>query len=158
MLPKTEAPRQRGADTSAARKLNAACAWQTHQAALTWALPQQQPFRARRGQKEVPLVLLPADEDGGEMLLYRIYPDRRGSDVYSLCEEGYRHNVSFHPGQGMSTWGEDDLLSLLREQAEARDWSLCDCAKRFATVKVLSSERGWRYHPALGFAKERSLK
>jgi CRISPR-associated endonuclease/helicase Cas3 len=154
MLPKTEAPRQRNVKADTGLNVNAACTWQIPQVALTWALPQCQPFRDSRILEEVALVLLP-DDDEEKMLLHRVYSDRHGeSDVYTLCNEGYRHDVELHAEQGISTWGKDDLLNLLREQAEARGWSLRDCAKRFATVKVMDSEQGWRYHPVLGFAKK----
>ena len=33
--------------------------------------------------------------------------------------------------------------------------SLEGCAKRFGTVSLPESDRGWRFHPALGFAKRR---
>ena len=44
---------------------------------------------------------------------------------------------------------------LSSELAQELDMSLEDCAQRFGTVSLPESERGWRFHPVLGFAKRR---
>ena len=56
-------------------------------------------------------------------------------------------------GEHTDAWGDIDLMALLCEQAEYLDLSLWNCAERFATVEVPASERGWRWHPLLGFTK-----
>jgi CRISPR-associated endonuclease/helicase Cas3 len=137
-------------------KLNAACAWQTPQAALTWILPQQQPFRDDGGLEETELVFLP-DEGGEKLILHRVAAQKRGQPDLYVPEEQRLESIDLDALRGprIAPWGKNDLLALLREQAEARDWSLHDCAKRFAVVSVLESTNGWRWHSALGFGRRK---
>ena len=58
-------------------------------------------------------------------------------------------------GTGIQAWGETDYMDALRELAAARDMGLPECARRFGTVTLPDHEAGWRFHPALGFAKRR---
>ena len=138
--------------------LNAASVWQTPQAMLTWALPQQQPFRANSGPREVDLVFLP-DEDETRLLPYRIVQPERGKkeDIYVLNEVSVKKiDLPNESDACIVPWGQYDLLTLLREFAQAQEskLSLCDHAKRLTVVSVLDNTFGWRYHPALGFAKQ----
>ncbi|MDR2688821.1 MAG: type I-F CRISPR-associated helicase Cas3f, partial [Azoarcus sp.] len=48
--------------------LNAASAWIAPQAALTWALPQHQPFRADGAAREITLVFLPDEHDATRLI------------------------------------------------------------------------------------------
>jgi CRISPR-associated endonuclease/helicase Cas3 len=144
MLPRVEA------------ELNAASAWQHPQAALTWALPQHQPFRNDSGASETAVAFLP-DDDEERLVLHWIHAQRHGqSDIYvpneNLLE---RINLERQLGPRISRWGRDELLPLLIEQTQAQNLSLRRCAERFAVVSVPASDQGWRYHPALGFAKKR---
>jgi CRISPR-associated endonuclease/helicase Cas3 len=136
--------------------LNAASAWLYPQAALTWALPQQQAFRDDSHAKEVALALLPDEDDEETLILHCVYSRRHGEKTY-VPFEGYRHSVSFDASekQRITPWGRNDLCALLRELAEARGESLRDCAKRFATLSVPGNTNGWFYHPALGFARRK---
>jgi CRISPR-associated endonuclease/helicase Cas3 len=139
-----------------ARRLNAATAWQFPQAALTWALPQQQPFRANNAQ-ETELVFLP-DDDEEQLVLHRIHQEaKRGAPtIYTEAQKSLTPiDLDSQLGPGIQPWGQHDLMTLLREQAEARGWSLRACAEKFAAVSVYESAEGWRYHPVLGFAKYR---
>jgi CRISPR-associated endonuclease/helicase Cas3 len=131
-------------------ELDSACAWQFSRAALTWALPQQQPFRADSGC-DAELLFLP-DDDQERLLIHRIHEhDHRGKPlIYSAAESLVEHlNLEFGPR--IAPWGQDDLMELLVEQADAKGLSLELCAQRFTTVCVPRSEQGWRYHPLLGF-------
>lgn len=137
--------------------LDAACSWQYPQAALTWALPQQQPFR----DDPIPdtdLVFLPDDDEEG-LVLHRIDEEgRRGQpSVYTAVERSLLEHVdlSSQMGPRIAPWGQGDLLELLTAQAEAQDLPLRICAERLTLVSVPASTHGWRYHPALGFAKRR---
>lgn len=136
-------------------ELNAACAWQFPEAALTWVLPQQQPFRAS-ATKEVALVFLP-DDDEETLRLHRVDEDagKPGVKLYTAIDSSQKHAIDLRMGPRISRWGDADLMSLLADQADAQGLSLRDCAMRFATVSILPSTQGWRYHPALGFAKHR---
>ncbi|MDH0897416.1 MULTISPECIES: type I-F CRISPR-associated helicase Cas3f [unclassified Pseudomonas] len=153
-------PKPRNAPPAASRfakpadfDLDAACAWQFPRAALTWALPQQQPFRDDPG-RETELLFLP-DEDQERLLIHRIHEQaQRGKPaIYTTAESQVEHLcLAFGPRIG--PWGQDDLLELLLEQAQAQRLPLEKCAQRFTTVSVPQSEQGWRYHPLLGFSKK----
>ncbi|WP_312257392.1 type I-F CRISPR-associated helicase Cas3f [Stutzerimonas nitrititolerans] len=154
MLPKprSAAPRAQRGVKPADQELDAACAWQFPDAALTWALPQQQPFRDDPGVEE-DLLFLP-DDDGGRLIAHRIHQAAKGKQkaIYTSAESQIVYlQPSFGPG--ISFWGQHDLLQLLNEQAEAQGLSLQHCAERFTTVSVPDSTQGWRYHPMLGFGK-----
>lgn len=138
-------------------ELNAACAWQFPEAALTWVLPQQQPFRDS-SVKEVELVFLP-DEDEEALRLYRVDEDagKPGAKLYVEIDKSQKHTIDLQQTMGprIAPWGDTDLMMLLSDQADAQGLSLRECAMRFATVSVLPSTQGWRYAPALGFATHR---
>jgi CRISPR-associated endonuclease/helicase Cas3 len=136
--------------------LNAASAWQSPRAALTWVLPQQQRFRDDSATRETDVVFLP-DEEGESLILHRIetLPGQR-DEVY-VKDDLMLHRLDLDRllGPRIARWGRDDLLLLLTDQAEAQDITLRESAERFATASVLRSAEGWRYHEALGFGKKK---
>lgn len=157
MLPKARdaAPQYARRNARENLDLDAACAWQFPQAALTWALPQQQPFRDSSIPEEG-LVLLP-DEDQERLLLHRIHEPGRYNDsrVYLECSELLDViDLEANLGPRITPWGRHDALALLEELAEELEMPLQTCAERFTSVKVYASTFGWRYHPVLGFAKK----
>ncbi|SHI07143.1 type I-F CRISPR-associated helicase Cas3f [Pollutimonas bauzanensis] len=133
--------------------LNASSIWTIALAHLTAVLPQQQPFR-RDDIPRVDIVLLP-DEDGEDYLLNRIQEDRES--LYIAVDASLNHRVdgSAFTGQRIGPWCNADYMAELIALAESRDMALEDCAKRFGTVSLPASEQGWRFHPWLGFAKQR---
>ncbi|SFP30168.1 CRISPR-associated endonuclease/helicase Cas3 [Pseudomonas sp. NFPP07] len=139
-------------------ELDAACAWQYPQAALTWVLPQQQPFRENTA-RETELVFLP-DEDQEHLVINRIHekPDYGKPALYVPVQGSQIDliDLSLQPGPRITPWGQHELMDLLTRQAEAQGLSLQICAERFTPVSVPESTYGWRYHPMLGFAKKRS--
>ncbi|MDR1063173.1 MAG: type I-F CRISPR-associated helicase Cas3f [Azoarcus sp.] len=148
-------------DESEGAELNAASSWQLPHAALTWALPQQQPFRDDDGQKEIELLFLPDKDDEQKLILRRIHRNEHGQTDRYLSREPYFYPIDLANllGKRIFLWGQNDLLALLQEQAKAQTLSLYDTALRFTRVKVPDVERskgevGWRYHSALGFAKK----
>ena len=156
MLPRAdEGARARGVKPDETG-LNAASAWQHPQAALTWALPQHQPFRDDSGAPETEVAFLP-DEEEERLVLHWIHKQRHGQpDIYAPNDNLLEHiDLERQLGPRISRWGQDELLPLLAEQAQAQDWPLRRCAERFAVVSVPASEQGWRYHPGLGLAKRR---
>lgn len=131
-------------------EINAATNWQYSRAALTWALPQHQPFRFS-SMREDTLVFLP-DEDEESLILHRIHQEARKGKSAIYTSEGSRlHLLKLSFGRGVSHWGEFDVMALLKELANAQELSLMECAKKFTTVNVPESARGWGWHPALGF-------
>lgn len=160
----TMTPKARDAEQPARRgvkpetlDLDAACAWQYPQAALTWVLPQQQPFRDDPS-RDTDLVFLP-DDDEEKLTLHRIQEEvRKGKPaIYVPVEDSLLKPVDLDSqlGPRIAPWGEHDLLELLTTQAEAQGLSLRSSAERFTTVSVPEHKFGWRYHPALGFAKRK---
>ena len=56
-------------------------------------------------------------------------------------------------GPGIAPWGTSDYMQALTELSAELDLTLLECARRFGTVTLPANERGWRFHPSLGFAK-----
>lgn len=136
--------------------LDAACAWQYPHAALTWLLPQHQPFR-QQSANETELVFLP-DDDEEKLVLHRIHEQAKGAEpaIYTSARNDLSGiDLDNALGPGITPWGRHDLLELLEEQAEENGISLRLAGERFTTVSVRESPFGWRYHPVLGFAKKR---
>ena len=70
----------------------------------------------------------------------------------SLLDRLPDHSVQ---GRGIGVWGETDYMHALRDLADALDMSVPNCSRRFGTVTLPDYDAGWRFHPALGFAKKR---
>jgi len=155
MLPRNRLPNSFGTGRDAAMQRDEATwLWAYPQAALTGVLPQQQPFRESE-RPEVTLVFLP-DEGGDRLILNRIakMKDKGRKSPYVSIARDQLHAVAIKFGERISSWGEFDLMQLLSEQSTHLGLSLCDCAKRFATLRVVDQPTGWRYHPVLGFASK----
>jgi CRISPR-associated endonuclease/helicase Cas3 len=125
-------------------------------ASLTAVLPQQQPFR-NDTTKRVDLVLMP-DDSGESYGLQKIRKERgRRAPLYVDVEASLHHRI---PDQAlasptMSPWGEMDYLETLAALADDLGQELESCARRFGTVTLPESDQGWRFHPALGFVRQR---
>ncbi|MCU1721579.1 type I-F CRISPR-associated helicase Cas3f [Pseudomonas sp. 5P_5.1_Bac1] len=157
MLPKDRVPCAPLSRRSPLRlDLDAACAWQFPQAALTWALPQQQPFR-ESGAPEEDLLFLP-DEYQDRLVLHRIHePNRHHRDkAYLACPEKLDEvDLERNLGPRIAPWGkQQNMMGLLEELADELELPLDTCAERFTSVRVYENALGWRYHPVLGFAKK----
>jgi len=125
-------------------------------ALLTSALPRQQPFR-QDIIKRVDLLLRVLEDDSDDFELTQLMEQKFGrGDLYASVEYLLdRLSDNKVQGPGIQPWGETDYMDALRTLAEARDMSLPDCARRFGTVTLPEHSAGWRFHPALGFAKRR---
>jgi CRISPR-associated endonuclease/helicase Cas3 len=134
--------------------INASTHWNGPQLWLTGVLPQTQRFRDDPMPREE-VVLLPDDDEEALHLHGVTEGDRRGESLYvPITTKCLTLPDSAVNGPGIAPWGSDDLLALLTDLAEARDESLRDCAESFTTASLPRSERGWRFHPVLGFNKE----
>lgn len=148
-------PTSRGVQPPTHVGLDATCSWQYPKSSLTWVLPQQQPFRHDSGI-DTDLLFLPDENDDERLVLHRIHEQsRHGKPAIYTSAESQLDYLQLDFGPRMTPWGQDDLLSLLSAQAEARNLPLRRCAERFAAVRVPKSEQGWRYHPLLGFGKKK---
>ena len=124
---------------------------------LTGVLQQYQRFREDSGVQEN-YVLLPDDEEHPECLhfyhvaeegLHTLYVAK---DTYFTCiaEQTLCRSADVVP------WLRIDLLHELEQLAVALGLPLGVTAQRFAGVTLRNShERGWNYHPLLGFAESR---
>jgi CRISPR-associated endonuclease/helicase Cas3 len=163
MLPLPPAPATRSTRRGAApspqlERDYAPAAWEHPQASLAGVLPQQQPFRHDE-RPGTTLAWLPG-EDEEDLVPHRVEdaPGRsRGEKLYVRARE-LLHEVALDIAPGINCWGELDLSSLVGELAEAQDMPLDSAACRFTTVEVPSLEenhQGWRWHPWLGFTRQR---
>lgn len=167
MLPQQQAAassavgsRARAAATtvSVAQRLNATTWWQQapQDALLSAVLQREQPFRKEPIPKDVTLVLLP-DEDGESAVLHRVMDAALGQKTpYESSDLRCAHLAdAVVTGERISPWGVTDYMTALAELAATLDLPLTLAAQRFGTVTVRPNDNGWRYHPALGFARRR---
>lgn len=153
-IPTSERERRRQAADAA--PLNASSIWTLTHAHLTGVLAQQLPFREDT-IKRVELALLP-DEDEEDYGLHRIDPGKkRWENLYVAVDASLNHRVADHmvAGSGIAPWGEIDYMTALDALAESVELSLSACARRYGTVTLPDSAQGWRFHPVLGFARQR---
>lgn len=136
---------------------SAASWWQlpAQDALLTGLLPQRQPFR-RQTQPTVEVLLRPnEDRDGYELALI---PEThaKGQPAY-VSAPHLLHAVPPQQvaGARIAPWAADDYLIELNALAEGTGLAPGACAERFGTASLPASDDGWRFHPALGFAKYR---
>jgi len=141
--------------------LNAASWWQLApaDALLTAVLPQQQPFRLDPMER-VDLELRP-NEDGNDyalMLLMEKKGGRRGETTFVELEKSHNKRIPDPKvkGERITVWGETDYMQALTDLATALDMPLDRCAQRFGTLSLPESTNGWRFHPALGFTKDKT--
>lgn len=125
-------------------------------ATLTALLQRAQPFRDQPYPPDVTLVLLP-DEDADQVCLHRVMDGpQRGKPSYPPADAECDHLPDDAvAGDRIQPWGVRNYLQALTALAQALDMPLTACAKRFGMVAVPENLGGWRYHPALGFAKRR---
>ena len=158
MLPVMAPSKRRGPPDPQAKPTplaNAALWWSqpASDALLTAVLPQQQPFR-RDDMPRVDLLLRVLEDDDEGYKLTRLLNQSAGRvALYETVD----HLLLELPdncihGPGIHVWGETDYMKALRELANARGMRVSDCAKKFGTVTLPEIEKGWRFHPSLGFA------
>ena len=136
--------------------INATTHWLRPGVSLTAVLPQQQPFRYDPNPK-VDVVLLP-DEDGEDYALHRVAPaEERYRKLYVRIEDGLNHRIADAQvtGTRMTPWSVTDYMTELTALAEEWDMTLEACAERYGTVTLPENPQGWRFHPALGFTRNR---
>jgi CRISPR-associated endonuclease/helicase Cas3 len=136
--------------------INATSHWLRPGVSLTAVLPQQQPFRYDPKQK-VDVVLLP-DEEGENYALHRVAPaEGRYGKLYVRIEDSLnrRINDTLVTGTRISPWGVTDYMTELAAMAAEREMTLEACAERYGTVTLPESSQGWRFHPTLGFTRNR---
>jgi CRISPR-associated endonuclease/helicase Cas3 len=154
--PKPSSERERRRQQAQAAPLNASSIWTMPHAHLTGVLAQQLPFREDT-IKHVDLVLLPNDEED-DYELQRIDPGKkRWESIYVAVDTSLNHRISDQQasGPGIAPWGETDYLTTLTTLAESLGLELRACAMRYGTVTLPDNDQGWRFHPALGFTRQK---
>ncbi len=137
--------------------LNAA-SWWNHtpaDALLTGVIQQRQPFRDDTGQKEVDVVLLPNDDTG--YVLNQYLDKTKPKDLMTSVQ--YKlHSIPNEYVQGVriQPWGETKYMQALQQLAGDMKMSMHSCALKFGTTRLIENDKGWRFHPALGFAKAKN--
>jgi CRISPR-associated endonuclease/helicase Cas3 len=123
---------------------------------LTGVLAQQLPFREDT-IKRVDLVLLPNDDED-DYELQRIDPGKkRWESIYVAVDKSLNYRIPDQQvsGHGIAPWGETAYLTTLTTLAESLGMELRACATRYGTVTLPDSDQGWRFHPALGFTRQK---
>ncbi len=118
---------------------------------LSGILPQQQRFR-RQDRAEIELALLPNDSET-DYILVRTEWQKKGPPIETEVDKGLNHRIpdaELH-AERITRWGGTDYIEALAELAEAREMTLETCARTFGTLSLADTERGWLFHPALGF-------
>jgi CRISPR-associated endonuclease/helicase Cas3 len=127
--------------------------WTQPRAMMSGILQQRQPFR-RQLEEQVDLVLLP-NEENDDYLLYQIMTTKYGLAQEILVDATKHTRVHLNAGKNVSPWGNADFITVLDMLAEELNMAPINCARRFATITLPQNPDGWRFHPALGFAKYR---
>ncbi|CAN7153009.1 type I-F CRISPR-associated helicase Cas3f [Pseudorhodoferax sp. LjRoot39] len=125
-------------------------------ALLAAVLQQQQPFRQDDGPQQ-DACLLP-DEDGERFVLHLVEdkPGARREALYVEYDSKLERIADAAvAGERITPWNAPDYLQALAELAAALDMPLQACAQRYGQVTLPAHDRGWRFHPALGFTKRR---
>lgn len=153
--PTPTSERERRRQAADAPPLNASSIWTLPHAHLTGVLAQQLPFR-EDSIKRVELALLP-DDDEEDYALHRIDPGKkRGENLYVTVDDSLNHRIADRlvAGEGIAPWGEVDYMTTLTALADSMELNLSNCARRYGTVTLPDNAQGWRFHPALGFARQ----
>ncbi|AWI81279.1 type I-F CRISPR-associated helicase Cas3 [Parazoarcus communis] len=147
---------QRRKGARPAPPINATTHWLRSGVSLTAVLPQQQPFRHDPLPK-VDVILLPNDDDE-DYALFRVAPGQdRYRKLYVKIEDSMNCRIDDEQltGTRITPWGVTDYMTELVTLAEERDMTLETCAERYGTVTLPTHPQGWRFHPALGFTRNR---
>ncbi|MFT3718982.1 type I-F CRISPR-associated helicase Cas3f [Pseudorhodoferax sp.] len=119
-------------------------------------LQQQQPFRRHAGA-EVDACLMP-DEEGERLHLCTVLPEherRQGESQPYIEVDRLLTQLpdSVVLGERIAPWAVPDYLAELTALAQHRGRPLQACGQRYGQVTLPEHDRGWRFHPALGFSK-----
>lgn len=151
-------PARRAARTHLPPPLNAATWYAAPRATLSGDLPRRQPFR-RQIMEQAELVLMP-DEAGEDWHPEKVWYERgrkQPTAYMNASKEVDRIDLSAGEGEGVSPWATTDYMTILATLADDRGESPEKSARIFGVVRVpaIEGDRGWRYHPWLGFMRWR---
>ena len=121
--------------------------WWTGKTTLSGEMQRKSRFRAQEPSEVYALV---PDEQEDDCVFYRLERGQEPTAQQSLCTR-----LEVQRQERVSFLAEQDYLTRLRWLADEKDLSLPECALRFGRVTLpeYGRERGWLYHPHLGFAR-----
>lgn len=156
---RSRGPARRASQRRTTPPMNAATWYNLSRATLSGDLPRQQAFR-RQDREQVELILMPdeAGEDWSPVKLWYQRGKRRPDAEVDASKEIRRLDLVEVTGERITPWAVPDYMEALGALAEDRDQSLEACARSFGIVTVPQrneSDRGWQYHPWLGFYRWR---
>lgn len=132
-----------------------AYSWYTApKATLTAVLQRWKPFR-NDNRPQCDLVLLP-DEDDNDFILHRVsYDSKERTNLYTPVSNLLDREQL--PTTNTAPWGETDYMEALDALAEEMDMPLERCAETFGVLSLdeRQLQNGWKFHPALGFTRNR---
>lgn len=117
-----------------------AARWWQHAAQWSFELQRRSPFRRSAPETEYVLYF----EDEGETPKFHKFDDR---GELKLCDKEFER-VDFEPCLGVSLWGDNDIVEIMVQLAEAQDMELDRASRKFGVLRL--REGRWFYHSALG--------
>ena len=118
--------------------------WQKDHATMTGEIQKQTRFRS---QTQEETYFFDVDDNGDELTFSRIEDD---GDI--TRQEALIVRTQIEKGLNISWLDETDYLTELRDMADKKDMTLCECAKLFGKARLRSDNVSkWYYHPRLGF-------
>ena len=117
-----------------------AARWWQHAAHWSFELQRRTPFRQSQPETEYVLYF---EEEGDTPKFYKF--DDSGD--LKLCDKDFvRVELVLSPG--ISLWGDNDIVEITAQLAEAKDMDIDRASRRFGVIRL--REGCWFYHRALG--------
>ncbi len=117
-----------------------AARWWQHTAQWSFELQRRSPFRQSQPETEYVLYF----EEEGETPQFNKFDDR--GDL-KLCDKEFER-VEIVLSPGVSLWGDNDIVKITVQLAEAQDIDIDRASRRFGVLRL--REDRWFYHSALG--------
>ena len=123
-----------------------AARWWQHAAHWSFELQRRTPFRQSQPETEYVLYL----EEEGDAPRFNKFDDN--GDL-KLCDKEFMR-VELVLSPGVSLWGDNDIVEITVQLAEAKDMAIDRASRRFGVLRL--REGHWFYHSALGVFGELS--
>jgi CRISPR-associated endonuclease/helicase Cas3 len=130
-----------------------AALWWRHNA--HWCYELQSRTRFRESAPDIEYLLY--FEDEGETPVFQKYSD---PGVLEPCEKEFERVKMDPPANGISLWGEDELVNTILSLAELLNMQIKETCLQFAVLRLIEKktktgeEIRWQYHPTFGVYRE----
>lgn len=121
-----------------------AALWWQHQSHWCYELQRRTPFRQSAKDEKFILYL----EDESEEPLFNLVAVDTGK--LELIDQSRFERVAVELGDGVQPWIANEVKALLENIAEMETMELSDASKKFTELRLLETDKKWRYHPWLG--------